>query len=243
MLLLTMLGGQKTKLSRSCQNYKLPQSTYLTRCLWTIRATLVYDSERRLRAEHSYSCCTLSQIWWPSHHWNTVSTYDARHAAHPRQTCCKHTSRVSKKIHTHWESHSAATYVLSTDAYNMHRHRQWKRYRPLWDVAIAGPPSVVSSLRYSLSQKVTRKHSKWWNRTSNRESAGKFWIWKPGFLFEFPSNHTSILLHLGDMCVWQTDGQTNGQTTQTITTAGPHIVVGQLTMPVTCSTGELQSGP
>jgi len=70
----------------------------------------------------------------------------------------------------------------------------------------------------------TRKHAKWHNRTSDREPDSRFWIGKPGFLFEFPSNHMSILLSFGDIRVWQTDGRT----TQTITIAGPNIVVGQL---------------
>jgi len=51
----------------------------------------------------------------------------------------------------------------------------------------------------------TRKHPKWRNRTSD----GRFWIGKPGFLFEFQSNHTSISLSFGDIRVWQTDRRTD----------------------------------
>jgi len=51
----------------------------------------------------------------------------------------------------------------------------------------------------------TRKHTKWRNLTSDRESDGRFWIGKPGFLFEFPSNYMSVSLNLGDIRVWQTD--------------------------------------
>jgi len=40
-----------------------------------------------------------------------------------------------------------------------------------WPATVA---SVVPSLRYSLSEKVTHKHPKWWNRTSDRESNGRF---------------------------------------------------------------------
>jgi len=57
-----------------------------------------------------------------------------------------------------------------------------------------------------------RKHPKWRNRTFDRESDGRFWIGKPGFLFEFPINHTSISL--------RTDRETDGRTTRTITIAG-----------------------
>jgi len=74
----------------------------------------------------------------------------------------------------------------------------------------------------------TRKHPKWRNRTSDRESDGRFWIWKPSFLFEFPSNHTSISLSFRDIHVWQSVRQTDRRTTWTITIAGPCIVEGQL---------------
>jgi len=60
-------------------------------------------------------------------------------------------------------------------------------------------PSVVPSLRYSLSEKATQKHPKWRNRISYRESHKRFWIGKPGSLFEFPSNHTFISLSFGDI--------------------------------------------
>jgi len=70
-------------------------------------------------------------------------------------------------------------------------------------------PSVVLSLRYSLSKKMTWKHLKWGNGTSDRESDGIFWTGKPGFLFEFPSNHMSISLSIRDT---QTDRQTDGRT-------------------------------
>jgi len=45
--------------------------------------------------------------------------------------------------------------------------------------------------------------------TSDRESDGRFRIGKAGFLFEFPSNNTSISLSFEDIRVWQTDGQTD----------------------------------
>jgi len=66
-------------------------------------------------------------------------------------------------------------------------------------------PSVVLSLWYSLSEKATQKHPKWQNHTSYCESDGRFWIGKPGYQFEFPSNHMSMLLNFGDICVWWTD--------------------------------------
>jgi len=55
----------------------------------------------------------------------------------------------------------------------------------------------------------TLEYPKWRNRTFDRESDGRFWIGKPRFLFEFPSNHTSISLSFGDIRVWQTDGRTS----------------------------------
>jgi len=61
----------------------------------------------------------------------------------------------------------------------------------------------------------TRKHPEWQNRTSDRESDGRFWIGKPGFLFEFPSNQMSISLSFGnirsfgDIRLWQTDRRTD----------------------------------
>jgi len=39
------------------------------------------------------------------------------------------------------------------------------------------------------------------------QSDGRFWIGKPSFLLEIPSNHTSILQSFGDICMWQTDRQ------------------------------------
>jgi len=61
--------------------------------------------------------------------------------------------------------------------------------------------SVVPSLRYSLSEKATRKRPKWRNRASDRLSDGRFGSGKPRLLFEFPSNHTSISLSFGDIRV------------------------------------------
>jgi len=61
--------------------------------------------------------------------------------------------------------------------------------------------------------------------TSDRKSDGRFWIWKPGFLFEFSSSHMFISLSFGDIRVWQTDRRT----ARAITIAGPHIVAGHLT--------------
>jgi len=63
----------------------------------------------------------------------------------------------------------------------------------------------------------TRKHQKPRNRTSDRESDGRFWIGKPGLIFKFPSNHMSISLSFRDIRMWQTDRWTM----QTITIAGP----------------------
>jgi len=71
----------------------------------------------------------------------------------------------------------------------------------------------------------TRKHPKWWKRTSDRESGGRFWIAKPGFLFEFLSNHISISLSFGDIRVWQTDRRTDNVDHYY---SWPHIVAGQL---------------
>jgi len=67
---------------------------------------------------------------------------------------------------------------------------------------------------------------KWRNHTSDCKSNGGFWIRKPKFLFVFCSYRTSILFRFGD--IHMTDRQTDGQTVQTITIAGPHIVAGQL---------------
>jgi len=47
---------------------------------------------------------------------------------------------------------------------------------------------------------------KWRSRTSDCKSDSRFWIGKPGFLLEFPSNHTSISLSFKDIRMWQTDG-------------------------------------
>jgi len=55
----------------------------------------------------------------------------------------------------------------------------------------------------------TWKNPKWRNRTSDRESNSRFWIGKPSFLFEFPSNHMSISLSFGYIHIWQTDGWTD----------------------------------
>jgi len=74
----------------------------------------------------------------------------------------------------------------------------------------------------------TRKHPTWRNRTSDRESDGRFWIEKSEFLFEFPCNHTSISPIFGDKRVCQTDRQTDRQTTRTNNIAGLQIVAGQL---------------
>jgi len=62
---------------------------------------------------------------------------------------------------------------------------------------------------YRKSEKATRKYPKWRNRTSGCESVGRFWIGKPGFLFEFPSNHTciSLLFRRSRMPDRQTEGQ------------------------------------
>jgi len=70
-------------------------------------------------------------------------------------------------------------------------------------------PSVVLSLRCSLLEKASRKYPEWRNRTSNCESDGRFWIGKPRFQFEFPSNHMSISLSFGDICAWQRDRETD----------------------------------
>jgi len=102
------------------------------------------------------------------------------------------------------------------------------RYRPLWDVTIAGPPrclvwcrlvtvstdpftTFTSPTNPFLSEwvKWQRKHPKWQNRTFDRESDGRFWIGKPKFLsIAFHSNHRSISLSIGDIHLWQTDGLT-----------------------------------
>jgi len=52
-----------------------------------------------------------------------------------------------------------------------------------------------------------RKHTKWPNHTSYRESDGRLWIGKPGLLFKFPNNHTSISFSFGDIRMWQTERQ------------------------------------
>jgi len=44
----------------------------------------------------------------------------------------------------------------------------------------------------------TRKHPKWRNLTSDRESGDRFSIGKFAFLFELPSNYRSISLSFGD---------------------------------------------
>jgi len=118
------------------------------------------------------------------------------------------------------------------------------RYRPLCDVTIDGPPwcpvwcRLVTVLTDPLTtftrqtahfglngrRSATQKHPKWQNCTSDRESDGRFWIGRPGFVFEFPSNYMSISLSLGDIRVRQTDRRT----TRSITIAGPHIVAGEI---------------
>jgi len=70
-------------------------------------------------------------------------------------------------------------------------------------------PTVVPSLQYGLSDRVTRKHPKWRNQISDHKSDGRFWIGTPEFPFEYPSNHTSISFSFGDVCMWRTDGQTD----------------------------------
>jgi len=102
------------------------------------------------------------------------------------------------------------------------------RYRPLWEVTIAGPPRYPVWCRlvtvptdpfttfarptgpFMSEWDPTRKYPNWRNRTSDLESDRRFWMgfWieKPGFLFEFPCNHVSISLSFGDIRVWQTNG-------------------------------------
>jgi len=82
-------------------------------------------------------------------------------------------------------------------------------------------PSVVPSLRYSLSQKATWKHPKWQNCTSDHESDSRFWIGKAIFL-------VTICLSRLVLEIFACDRQRDEQTTWTITIAGPHIVADQL---------------
>jgi len=99
-------------------------------------------------------------------------------------------------------------------------HRSWIRKTPssvefyfrfqfrhvfLWESSCAWPYEILTKWytdrcpgAVEMGEVQTRKHSKWRHRTSNSESDGTFWIGKPGFLFQFPSNHTSISLSFGD---------------------------------------------
>jgi len=67
------------------------------------------------------------------------------------------------------------------------------------------------------------------------KSNGRFWIGKPGFLFEFSSNQTSILLSYEDICMWQTDGRMNRQTTWTITIANSNKSQSNMAKPASNS--------
>jgi len=104
--------------------------------------------------------------------------------------------------HWTWQLHSTETrYLPLTTEYTLET-----RYCPQWDATIAGP----QRLRDNACPKVsTKKCPKWRNRTSDRESGGRFWIGKPGFLFEFPTNHMSVSLSFRDICVWDTDWRTD----------------------------------
>jgi len=79
----------------------------------------------------------------------------------------------------------------------------------------------------------TRKHTKWRNRTSDRESDGRFWIEKPSSV-SYSSFLVGLTIGLSRLvsetfaCDRETDRRTDGRTTLTITIAGLHIVAGQL---------------
>jgi len=74
------------------------------------------------------------------------------------------------------------------------------------------PNVVVFSFSFSeavhttMHTMYTTKVSKLVTVPTDRESDGRFWIGKPGFLFKFSSNHASISLSFGDIRIWQTDG-------------------------------------
>jgi len=80
---------------------------------------------------------------------------------------------------------------------------------------------------YGRSSLPTRKHPKWRNRTSGCESDGSF---QPGS----SDFYLSFLVTIGLSClvseIFACDRRTDGQTTQTITIAGPHIVAIKLIM-------------
>jgi len=80
------------------------------------------------------------------------------------------------------------------------------RYHPLWDVTIAGLSQCpVRCCLYGTYDPETPKMAESYFWSSGRESDGRFWIGKPGFLFEFPSNHRSISLSFKDIRVWRAD--------------------------------------
>jgi len=81
---------------------------------------------------------------------------------------------------------------------------------PVWCRLVSADPFTTVTMPTSpfLSEWAKCQHGnhpKWRNRTSDHESDGRLWIGKPGFLFEFPSNHMSISLHV--TCDRQTDWQ------------------------------------
>jgi len=143
---------------------------------------------------------------------------------------CKMKVTLCQSMCIHWHAciHCSPTVLPATHALI---HEWYEPYLPLpysdvfgWQPQKQGIVRYLWRHFYSLSEKATQKHPKWQNRTSDREPDGRFWIGKPRFLFEFPSNHMSISLSSGDIRMWLTDGRT----TRIITTAGLHIVAAQL---------------
>jgi len=144
------------------------------------------------------------------------------HGTMLRRTC------VTTGYILHWSPGVPMKNLLS-DSWQEVEHSSftfWLKFRPRYDqfylhlVLLAVASSWISPCRgfphillhgYGYQHhyiQLTRKyHPKWWNCTSDRESDGRNSIEKPGFLFEFPSNHTSVSLSFGDNSMWQTDGQ------------------------------------
>jgi len=87
------------------------------------------------------------------------------------------------------------------------------RYRPLWDVTIAGPPPCpvwcLTAAPIAISQAPPNRVSPCHGFFHTAD--GRFLIGKPKFLFACHSNHRSILLSFWDIRAWQTDRRMDEQ--------------------------------
>jgi len=113
--------------------------------------------------------------------------------------------------------------ILKPRLQSFTRNRQGIVRYAVWDVTSRCPVSCrLYRTAYSSSKKVTRRHSKWLNHTSDRDMADS--------VSGSPDSYSSFLvtIHLSRLVseIFACDRQI----TWTITIAGPHIVVGQLKM-------------